>query len=259
MSTDATLLDPELVSQLANERVDVRNAQLLELARNGAFDFVDLGTHRGGGIKWGNRLGGACGLGIEMNPKRAQKALAAGFPVYTGDIAAFPTDGLQFRFAVCRHVLEHMPNRYVVGFILWKLSGMCTDFIYIEQPIFDYAERLDEHGVTLAHFTMRGHTCRLSINEFLAVLEGVGITRYVQGGMRPIEDSSSRWVHPAGAPPDRSHWQEGVDPPRPEVKFEPPLHRDFVVLAALGNVDLQDILRRVRGFELQRSVGVTRI
>ena len=257
MGADVEKLAPESIVELADLPVEARNQHLLSLARAGHFDFVDMGTHRGGGIRWGQHIGGKQGLGIELHPRRAERALRAGYPVYTGDIAAFPTEGLRFRFAVCRHVLEHMPNEYVVGFVLWKLAQVCTEFIYIEQPIFDYAAELEGQGLTLAHLTMSAHTCRLSIEELLAVVKGVGIENYAQGRMRRIRDSSHAWVHAAGAPLDRSHWQEGVDPPRPEVTFDPPIHRDLVVVAALGAVDLDRILSRLKGFDLERVVGLS--
>jgi hypothetical protein len=256
MGPKAEILEPEALGELAEQPVEARNERLLALAREGAFDFVDFGTHRGGGIRWGEHLGGSSGLGIELDPVRAQRAFDAGYPVYTGDIATFPTEGLRFRFAVCRHVLEHMPNEHVVAFVLWRLAQICTEFIYIEQPIFDYAAELEAQGLTLAHMTMRTHTCRVSVEELLRIVEGVGIGSYAQGRTRAIRDSSNPWVHAAGAAEDRSRWQEDVDPPRPNVEFDPPLHRDLIVVAALGHFDLDHILSRLKGFRLERSVGM---
>lgn len=256
MGPDPEIPAPEALEGLAGQPIETRNERLLDLAREGHFDFVDFGTHRGGGIKWGRRLGGTRGLGIELDPSRAQAALDAGFPVYTGDIATFPTTGMRFRFAVCRHILEHMPNEYVVGFVLWRLAQVCTEFIYIEQPIFDDAEELERQGLTLAQTTMPNHTCRLSIEQLLRIVEGVGIPAYAQGRVRPIHSSANPWVHVAGAAENRSRWREGVDPPKPEVEFDPPLYRDLVVFAALGRFDLDDLLARLEGFQLDRSVGL---
>lgn len=256
MGPDWEIPAAEALDGLAAQPVEVRNERLLGLARAGYFDFVDFGTHRGGGIKWGEQLGGTRGLGIELDPTRAQRALDAGLPVFTGDIATFPTTGLSFRFAVCRHVLEHMPNQYVVGFVLWRLAQICTEFVYIEQPIFDYADELEAQGLTLAHMTMPTHTCRLSIDELLEIVEEVGIPAYAQGRIRRIPNSSSPWVHVAGADENRSRWREEVDPPKPEVEFDPPLYRDLIVIAALGRLDLDDLVRRLKGFHLDRSVGL---
>ena len=256
MGPEREIAAPEALEGLAEQPVEARNERLLALARAGHFDFVDFGTHRGGGIKWGERLGGARGLGIELDPDRAQRALDDGFPVYTGDVATFPTTGLSFRFAVCRHVLEHMPNEYVVGFVLWRLAQICTEFIYVEQPVFDDAERLEQQGLTLTQMTMRSHTCRLSIERLLRIVEGVGISAYAQGRVRPIRSSANPWVHVAGAAENRSRWQEGVDPPKPEVEFDPPLYRDLIVIAALGPFDLDGLLARLEGFHLDRSVGL---
>lgn len=258
MGPDPEIAVPETLEGLAEQAIETRNARLLDFARAGHFDFVDFGTHRGGGIRWGEHLGGTRGLGIELDATRAQRALDQGIPVYTGDIATFPTAGLRFRFAVCRHVLEHLPNEYVVGFVLWRLAQICTDFIYIEQPIFDYADELGEQGLTLAHMTMRSHTCRVSTEQLLRIVEGVGIPAYAQGRIRPIRNSSSPWVHVAGAAENRSRWQEGVDPPRPELEFDPPLYRDLIVIAALGRFNLDDLLGRLKGFRLERTVGLPR-
>lgn len=256
MGPDPEISAPEALAGLAEQPVETRNARLLDLAREGHFDFVDFGTHRGGGIKWGRQLGGTRGLGIELDPDRAQAALDEGFPVYTGDIATFPTEGLRFRFAVCRHVLEHMPNEYVVGFVLWRLAQICTEFIYVEQPIFDYAEELEAQGLTLAHMTMPTHTCRLTIEQLLGIVTAVGIPAYAQGRVRPIRSSSNPWVHVAGAAKNRSRWREEVDPPKPEVEFDPPLYRDLVIVAALGSFDVDGLLGRLKGFRLDRSVGL---
>jgi hypothetical protein len=256
MGPDPEKLSPEALKELAEQPVEVRNERLLELAREGYFDFLDFGTHRGGGIGWGEHLGGSRGLGVELNAASAQRALEAGLAVYTGDIAGFPTTGMRFRFAVCRHILEHMPNEYVVGFVLWRLTQICTEFIYVEQPIFDHADELEQQGLTMTQMTMRSHTCRISIERLLEIAAGVGIDAYVQGRVLPIRDSSSPWVHAAGAPDDRGRWQEGVDPPKPEVEFDPPIYRDLVVIAVLGSCDLDDLLGRLKGFRLERSVGV---
>lgn len=256
MSVELQALRPDAIHQLAREDPETRNARLLKLAGEGAFDFIDIGTHRGGGIRFGRRLGGRSGLGVELNPLKAQRAFDAGYPVYTGDLASLPSERLEFRFAVCRHVLEHLPDRQSVRSALASLTRICSEFIYIEQPIFDYPPVLKERGLTLAHLTMDAHTCRLSVEEFLDVLEEAGVDRYVQARVRPIGDSSHPWVHRADAAPNRSNRDPATDPEPPPVRFKPPLYRDMVVVADLGGADPDAILSRHKQADVQRRVAL---
>lgn len=242
----------EEIQGLAGLPPHERNAVLLRWQRSGMFDFVDIGTHRGGGIRWGGTLGGLQGLGIEVNERRATRALRDGYAVLTGTLDLLPPDSPHFRFAVCRHVLEHFPARQPVVETLATLTELCDQFIYVEQPVFDYENSLEQRGLTMAHLTMTAHTYRPSIDELLGVLEEVGITRYLQGWLRPIRNSSHRWVHAAPAAPNRSKREAGIDPDPPAAEFDPPLYRDLVVIGALNGADLDGVAARVEGLIVER-------
>jgi hypothetical protein len=240
-------------TRLAGAPVDERNSEIARLAKAGAFDFLDFGTHKGGGLRIGVGLGGARGLGVELEAHKAAMGLADDLAVLTGDIMAFPLDLPSFTFGICRHVLEHLPNKYVVGAVLWKLQQLCSDFIYIEQPNFDDEPFLNDQGLTLTHSTLEYHTYRPTVAELEGILRDLGVTRYVVGGMIPMVDSGNPWVHSIDAPPNRWTFVD-EDPPKPEVVFPTPLFRDLVILVGLSETaDLGQLASRLGGMTVLRS------
>lgn len=251
LQTDVDLVQP---SALARMPADERNARLLDAARLGAFDFVDFGTHKGAGIDVGiKRFGGSRGLGIELAETKSVQALARGYYVYQGDVLAVPLADARFRFATCRHVLEHLPNKYVVGAVLWKLATSCHEFLYIEQPYFDDREYLADRGLTLRQYTATYHTCQLRLAEFKDILATIGVKHYVIGGMKPIKDASHREVHALDSPPDRSLWVE-TDRPKPNMSFDRTLYGNIVVLADLGGGSIAERANSLAGLTVWESV-----
>jgi hypothetical protein len=218
------------VPSLASLPREERNAHLLEAARRGVFDFLDFGTHKAGGIRLGESIGGRFGLGVEIDDPKAVNALRRGDAVYSGDVFEFPLTDPVFRFGICRHVLEHLPNLGVVRAVVEKIAGLCREFLYIEGPDFTTERILSRLGLTMAHSTTRLHTCHVTAAEVGAILSNCGFEHVLLGHKIRIDDSANPWVHALGSPPNRSKWQES-DLPKPYVSFEPPIYRDFVLLA----------------------------
>lgn len=225
-----------------------RNGHLLDLARARHFDFLDFGSHKGGGFEVGRFLGGAHGLGVEIDDGKVVRALRDGLPVYSGDIVTFPSDGMHFKFAVSRHILEHMPSTPVVGSVLAKLMQVCTDFLYIEGPSFDDTAYLDSLGLTLVQSTLEAHTCRITSRQFVALVRALGATNILVGRQHPMADSQNKWVHLAGSPPNRWIWNDD-DIPKPLIKFDRLLYRDIIILAGLrDDIDLRRVAEGVKLF-----------
>jgi hypothetical protein len=230
------------VATLAELPVAERNGILLEGVEEGAFDFIDVGSHKGGGLRLGATLGGNHGLGVEIDERKARSGLQQGLAIYTSDAAALPWDRRVFRFGVCRHVLEHLPDEATVRGVLRRLADICSDFIYVEGPDFSSATYLRDLGLTLAHDTMSTHTCRMDPASLGSALAAVGTRRLLMGRALPIRDSHSRWIHRHDAPRDRGAWREEEDLPKPTVTFDRELYRDIVLLGALSDeADLEGI------------------
>lgn len=225
-----------------------RNKILLAMAEAGAFDFVDFGTHKGSGLRFGSDLlGGRQGLGVELNDAKVVENLAAGLHVYSGDVNAIPLDGKRFKFGVCRHVLEHMPNADTVASVLASLARMCSDFIYIEQPDATHEAYLNSLGLMSMAATLSYHTCLMTETELAQTLERAGLANYQIGHRIPQRDSANKWIHAIGSPPNRWAWTE-TDLPKPHTKFDRIVYRDIVFVAGLReDLDMDATIRRVPG------------
>jgi hypothetical protein len=243
-------------AELARMPVAERNTVLLTMVYSGYFDFIDFGTHKGGGLQFGvEKLGGRCGLGVELSDQKAVSNLENGLYVYSGDLMSIPLTGSPFKFGICRHILEHLPDECTVTYALRSLIQLCSDFIYIEQPDFSNEQYLNNLGLVTAAATLQYHTCLLTEGELRSIVEKVGIRRYLVGGLGPLEDSRNPWVHAVGSPPNRMRWTEN-DLPKPTIEFDRPMYRDIVLLMALNDdVDLPYIAQCIRGLTVRSTVG----
>ena len=208
-----------------------RNEIVLALLAQKRFDFLDFGTHKGGGLRIGNSLGGQAGLGVELDDAKVVALFRRGAFAYSGNVLELP-QGLKARFAVCSHVLEHLPSRYEVGTIINQLQRSCSDYIFITQPSFDVDSALFERGLRMAHSPMKNHDCRLTTRELVDICWDLGLERFVVGGAKPISDTSHSWIHSTQGRKNVWKWKPG-DAPKPDVRFGRPLHRDIVAVIGL--------------------------
>jgi hypothetical protein len=220
----------ELTAKLAES-----NARILAGLRAGHYDFLDLGTNQGGGFKIGERLGGVKGAGFDLSPVLAQRNLDRGRDVMCHDVRALPDGVTGIRFAVCSHVLEHLPSIYDVGSVIAALAPLCSDFLLLYGPNFDSEPFLYQRGLKLVHSAMRDHLCKFRTIDLARVLFDLGLRDFAMGLTGQIDDSSNVWVHRADAPADGLwSWEEGKSLPKPFIRFDPPLHRDFVCIVKLS-------------------------
>ncbi len=211
------------------------NARILDGLRAGRYDFLDLGTNQGGGFKIAERLGGRKGAGFEMNPALAQWNLDRARDVMCADVRALPQGVTGIRFAVCSHVLEHLPTFYDVGSVIASLASLCADFLFLAGPNFDSEDFLYRHNLKLVHSAMRDHLCRFRTIDLVKLLYDLGLRDFVIGLTGVINDSSNIWIHRADAPADGIwSWEEGKSLPKPAMRFDRPLHRDFVCVVKLS-------------------------
>jgi hypothetical protein len=211
------------------------NARILARLRGGHYDFLDLGTNQGGGFKIGERLGGRAGVGFDLNPALAQWNMERGRDVMCADVRALPDGITGIKFAVCSHVLEHLPNLYDVGSVISALAPLCADFLLLTGPNFDSEEFLYRHNLKLVHSAMRDHLCKFRTIDLVKLLADLGLRDFVIGLTGVIRDSGNIWIHRADAPAEGIwSWEEGKSLPKPSIRFDRPLHRDFVCVVKLS-------------------------
>ena len=231
--------------ELSEMPLETRNEILLNALREGVFDYLDFGTHKGGGLDWGLSLGGRRGLGVELNDEKVLHALRSGYYVLSYDVFKIPIDEAPIvDFAVCRHVLEHMPNIHVVALIIERLRKFVRHYIYIEQPDFSQERYLAGLGLKLQGSYLKGHACPMQTRELVKIFWDVGFDNFVVGGIRRCAGSDSQYIHRADvAPRTVGKWREG-DPPKPSVKFDRPVFRDIIaVLGKHSDVDIFSVAK----------------
>lgn len=228
-----------LTTQLAQS-----NARILARMLAGDYDFVDLGTRHGGGFVIGEKLGGRRGVGFDLDAGTAQWNIDQGRDVVCQDVRAIPPGAAGIRFAVCNHVLEHLPSIYDVGSVIAALAAMCSDYLLISGPNFDTEEYLYSHGLKVLHSAMRDHLCKFRTIDLIRILFDLGLRDFVLGLTGEMADSSSVWIHRGDAPAEGLWmWEAGKSLPKPFITFNPPLHRDFVCVIKLrAEVMFTDIL-----------------
>ncbi len=240
-SQEDDLPDPR---ELAATPRKERNCFLVDALAEGHFDFLDFGSHRGASLKIGYELGGRRGLGIERNDDKCRELLAQGQYVLSEDIFSLPALSGVVDFAVCSHILEHMPNEHTVYLILEKLARATKRFILIDQPDFSAELYLFQRGFKLAHFAMKGHDCHLPTRRLVEMLWSLDLGHFVVGGKHAIVDSSNPWVHRADAPGPLWKWDAEKDLPKEAVKFNRPLYRDVTIVVGRDpSCDLEHIAK----------------
>lgn len=224
--------------------LEASNRRLLSQMRAGAYDFIDIGSWQGAGLGVGHAMGGTRGLGFELDQAAVTATLGRGADVICMDVKHVPSDIPKVRFAICRHVLEHLDTLYDVGAVVARLSRMCADFLYISGPLFDTEEALYRHGLKVVHSAMTGHTCRFKSIDMIKMLFDLDLREFTMGVSVPMTGSADPWIHPAGSPNDVWTWDASQHPPKPHVTFSPPLYRDMVFVVALRpGIDAEAIMR----------------
>lgn len=237
--TPTSLPPPQALAEMPRE---ARNALLYRALHEGVFDYLDFGTHKGGGIEVGRRMGGRLGLGVELSDEKVVAGLQRGFYVLSEDVFRISGERPLVDFAICRHVLEHLPNIHVVALVLEQLKRLVRSHILIEQPDFSQERYLFGLGLKLQAFFLKGHACPMPTRELVRIFWDLGFDRFALGGMLRIRNSDSSMVHRADAPNQIGKWRPGDLPKPATIVFDRPIFRDIVaVLGVNETVDARGI------------------
>lgn len=114
-------------------------AAMSETHRNfRGYDFVDFGCSEGGSfdkaVKWFN---GGRGIGLDVDPKKVEKAQHKGLHAMVCDITQVVLEAPEVRFVIASHFLEHLPGLADVKRCVRTACRLARDFVYLEFPYFD--------------------------------------------------------------------------------------------------------------------------
>jgi hypothetical protein len=99
-----------------------------------------------------------------------RKNLEAGRDVMCADVTALGIMNLRVKFAVCHHMLEHLPSIHEVGHVVAPLARSCSEFLFIAGPCFDHEDYLYRCGLKVFHSAMLDYLCRFRTFDLTRVL-----------------------------------------------------------------------------------------
>ena len=200
------------------------------------YDFLDIGSSKGGSIDFArDKLGGKRGLGVDLRAANVEHMRWRGYDCLHGDITEMTFPAKSVRFAVMNHVLEHMSLHKAYQTVQCA-KHVATDFVYVRGPYFDADAFLRRHGLKFYWSDWHGHTCHLTISLLQAVLRGLGLEHFTILGRTPVADSLDDSVHPLDSPIDQHQYDPLEHPPKPSIRFNPPLYREFICLVRLRDI-----------------------
>ena len=196
--------------------------------------FIDLGCKEGGSFHLAAHYFGlneSDGLGMDYNEKSVAKAREKGYNVVQGDVMKFDeilglTDGVEYITA--SHILEHMKNEEDYFILLDKIMRYAIRGVLLATPCFDGDGKLREMGLRTYYSHWSDHNANVPLSELMTVI----MERYRYTSLKlemrtPIYDSSATEIHSLDSAIDQLHYDANIHPPKPLVKFDFPLYREF--------------------------------
>lgn len=208
------------------------------------FDFVDFGASKGGSIDFGvKKLGGKRGIGIDTDKGKIAAMMDCGYDCILGDALELDFPDKSMKFVIMNHFLEHLKNLSSIKRAVQQATRIATDFVFIRGPYFDADEYLNWLGLKLYWSDWSGHKYHLRISQMAGLLEEAGVIKYECLVSKPVSDSDDLAIHPLNSPRNQHAYDPAVHPKKPTVKFDMPVFREMVVIAALREITYWDKLR----------------
>lgn len=226
------------------------------------YDFIDLGASVGGSLEHAARLFGGRGLGVDVDPRKVQRARELGRDVVVGDCLQLPAKPV-VRFAVLDNFLEHLPSLAQVREMLAVSVRIATDFVYIVHPSFEDEGYLNSLGLKQYWHDWHGHPSHILLADFEDMLTGLGATSVKIRPVGRIRDSSHSSLLPLAAPPDQHHYDVTKHGPKPVVAFDRPVYERYIIEVSLNGWPVpraraRSAITSVRGMHRRMSEMRTR-
>lgn len=201
-------------------------------------DFIDFGASKGGVIEFAvKRLGGRCGLGIDIDPAKVRLMRERGHECIQGDITKQQLPPRSVKFVTLSHVLEHLPDLEAVKKALRVAATTATDFLFIQGPFFDADEYLRELGLKFFWSSWRGHPCHLTSHDLRGLLRSLGLDSHEVLARLRVRDSMDPAIHPLESPRDQHEYNPDIHPPKEYIEFDRVIYREMVCYVQLRPLD----------------------
>ena len=213
----------------------------------GEHDFIDLGAGDGGSLPIGyRRFAGTCGVGIELDERKVAAAVRGEATVRLGDATSLDVAAASVRFVTMVDFLEHLPSLAAVERTIESAARAARDFLFISHPSFEGKPYLTQLGLRQYWWHWTGHKSHVTIADYLAMFDRLGLHSYMIRNVGPVHSSSHPTILGTGEPKNQFEFDPAVHSPRPSVEFAQPLWR------------LQEIFIALRPLEPAEWAAVTR-
>ena len=211
--------------------------QTLETVDWDRYDFIDLGSSKGGSIKFcQKRFGGGRGLGVDNDPGKVATARESGVEVVLGDATRLPPES-SVRFVSMIDFLEHLPDLQVVEDVIASAAGAASDFLFIRHPSFEGEGYLETLGVRQYWWDWKGHPVHPRVSDYCEILDRLGLRQYVIRYHERVRDSGHPSILALETPANQGPFDPRRHPPKPDVRFAMPIWRSQDIFVALRAFD----------------------
>ena len=192
-------------------------------------DFIDIGSSKGGSIRFAQSHFGMDGFGIDIREHKVAQAVKAGYNVKHMDI--FDVEE-KATWVTCLHTLEHLPSRSYCYNLLKKATEI-ADNVYLSFPYFDSDGYLYDLGYRFFWSRWIGHTLHLTRLELHNMLTDLNVEFKIET-RGVVENTRDKAIVPLNAPVDVL----GYDPETMDMKEDILLQGVYrEVRCVIGNSD----------------------
>lgn len=202
------------------------------------YDYFDFGCSKGSNMLFIRNIDAKLrGLGIDIDNKKIEIALASNFEAINKDILSLPSEKL-VDFVTMSHFLEHLPSAQAASQMIQKACDLARDFIFIRQPWFDSDGLLLLHELKCYWSDWTGHPNRMTSLDFYLTLRKLFLRKKIYGysifGRSAIESSIDTCLIPINTPTDQHHYDPNAHAEKPLIPlFNFPIYREIVVIAKM--------------------------
>jgi hypothetical protein len=210
------------------------------------YDFIDVGCSNGGSLAWGSRVLGGKGLGIDIDPKKVQKAKDSGQDAVLANARQLSFDNESFRYALFFDMLEHLPDQKMAGECLREVYRVVRDLIVITGPNFDNEDYLNGHGLKRYYVDWRGHTWPHTTRDFAVLMKELAPRKFVLCSYNAIATSEHHDILPITAAIDQPRYDPGLHARKPTIAFDRKIYsRILLVIAKSPSINVHEVAMRV--------------
>lgn len=199
------------------------------------YDFLDLGSKKGGSIQYCQKRFSAKGIGIDINEDHVKVGLAAGYDMIKQDILKLDIDH-KFKFVSALDFLEHLPNIEAAERIVKKMSELASDYLFIRHPSFDDIEYLESNELKITWTDWEGHTAMMRAYDYANMFRKLGLNQYCFLYRKDLVDSSNEFVVPLKAPVNTLKYSKDLGPKK-RLKFSKKVYSQIDIFVALKPID----------------------